>query len=215
MRYSLNEVESCAKRAGRGLGLSWGLAEEAGKATRWLVERGFAGVDFLADYMQTIDGQAASARQPKILDGRWDCESGKLCPIAAGASLNDHAMLVSRGQAIQFGAIHFPLLLVPFASGTAKRCRKSIELSGQGFLFRSAPDGEVVELSFSQDAYRGIEALKCKAISDVTDVVHRSPSVQVDPKSWQVLEKIGHRCYAPNTEESRNSGAGAGLLDNE
>ena len=36
MNVSMNEVESMAKTAARGAGYSWGLAEEAGKATRWL-----------------------------------------------------------------------------------------------------------------------------------------------------------------------------------
>ena len=31
MSHSLNEIEAMAKRAGRGAGLSWGLAEEAAK----------------------------------------------------------------------------------------------------------------------------------------------------------------------------------------
>ena len=36
MTYSLYEIEVTGKRAARGSGFSWGLAEEAGKATRWL-----------------------------------------------------------------------------------------------------------------------------------------------------------------------------------
>ncbi|NND22495.1 MAG: DUF3726 domain-containing protein, partial [Silicimonas sp.] len=36
MSYSLNEVEATAKKAARGAGYPWGLAEEAAKATRWL-----------------------------------------------------------------------------------------------------------------------------------------------------------------------------------
>jgi hypothetical protein len=35
MMRSLNEIEAMAKRAVRGAGLAWGLAEEAGKALRW------------------------------------------------------------------------------------------------------------------------------------------------------------------------------------
>ena len=38
MTWSLNEIESLAKKAARGAGLDWGLAEEAGKTTRcWVI----------------------------------------------------------------------------------------------------------------------------------------------------------------------------------
>ena len=40
MNLSLNEVEATAKKATRGAGYPWGLAEEAGKAVRWLCGAG-------------------------------------------------------------------------------------------------------------------------------------------------------------------------------
>ena len=43
MTFSLNEIEAIGKRAARGAGLPWGLAEEAGKAARWLTARGLPG----------------------------------------------------------------------------------------------------------------------------------------------------------------------------
>ncbi|MEL7259121.1 MAG: DUF3726 domain-containing protein, partial [Pseudomonadota bacterium] len=43
MSWSLNEVESLARKAARGAGYSWGLAEEAGKATRWTCAAGWPG----------------------------------------------------------------------------------------------------------------------------------------------------------------------------
>ena len=49
MNYSLNAVESTAKRAARGAGYPWGLAEEAGKATRWLSHQGLEGCGALFD----------------------------------------------------------------------------------------------------------------------------------------------------------------------
>ena len=48
MHASLNEIESLCKKAARGAGLSWGLAEEAGKAARWLSAHGLDGPGVLA-----------------------------------------------------------------------------------------------------------------------------------------------------------------------
>ena len=48
MTWSLNEIETLSRKAARGAGLSWGLAEEAGKATRWLAAAGLPGPQVLA-----------------------------------------------------------------------------------------------------------------------------------------------------------------------
>ena len=46
MSYSLNEYEALALRAARGAGLSWGLAEEAGKAVKILSSLGLSLLKF-------------------------------------------------------------------------------------------------------------------------------------------------------------------------
>ena len=54
MSYALNEVEATAKRAARGAGYSWGLAEEASKATRWLCAKGIDGSAVLAGLLEVL-----------------------------------------------------------------------------------------------------------------------------------------------------------------
>ena len=49
IEWSLNELDLMVRRATRGAGLHWGLAEEAGKATRWLCSFGFDGVGLLLE----------------------------------------------------------------------------------------------------------------------------------------------------------------------
>ena len=48
MNWSLNELDAMARKAARGAGYSWGLAEEAGRATRWLAAAGLPGPMCLA-----------------------------------------------------------------------------------------------------------------------------------------------------------------------
>ena len=50
---SSNEVDALAKKAAKGAGMPWGLAAEAGKATRWLADRGLPGPAVLADLLET------------------------------------------------------------------------------------------------------------------------------------------------------------------
>ena len=76
MSFALNEVEATAKKATRGAGYPWGLAEEAAKATRWLCAQGLDGVAILAGAL-TRDGE------------RY------VCPITEGARLSDQAAALS------------------------------------------------------------------------------------------------------------------------
>ena len=52
MTLSLNEVQAQAFKAARGAGYAWGLAEEAGKATRWLCGHGLDGVALLVELLE-------------------------------------------------------------------------------------------------------------------------------------------------------------------
>ena len=49
MYMSLNEIDVSVKRAARGVGMSWGLAEEAGKAARWLAARRLTRLELVID----------------------------------------------------------------------------------------------------------------------------------------------------------------------
>lgn len=56
MVLSLNEVQVTAKKAARGAGYPWGIAEEAGQAARWLCSHGLDGCAALAGVLARFDG---------------------------------------------------------------------------------------------------------------------------------------------------------------
>ena len=49
---SLSEIETTSKRASRGVGFSWGIAEEVGKCIRLLELFGLPGIKNLIKYYQ-------------------------------------------------------------------------------------------------------------------------------------------------------------------
>jgi hypothetical protein len=57
MLFSLNEIEAQLRKAARGAGLPWGLAEEAGKAARWLAMHGIDGLPASAALFEQNDGR--------------------------------------------------------------------------------------------------------------------------------------------------------------
>ncbi|MGR3485095.1 MAG: DUF3726 domain-containing protein [Paracoccaceae bacterium] len=85
MILSLGEVEALSRKAARGAGLPWGLAEEAGRAVRHLHALG-------------LDGASALAA----------CLGRPGCPIAAGCALSD-------GLGPPASPVASPLLLLAFA----------------------------------------------------------------------------------------------------
>ena len=50
--YSLAEIDALSRKACRGAGYSWGLAEDAGKAVRWLTAYGLPGAETLSELLQ-------------------------------------------------------------------------------------------------------------------------------------------------------------------
>ena len=125
---SLNEVEIYGRRAARGAGMPWGLAEEAGKASRWLAERGLPGVELLVRLLMANDGRSYASMAPVIVNGRWQTPAGELCPVCSGAALSDRIDVLARGEEICLSALAYPLLLAPFLDHSWRLDDASYEL---------------------------------------------------------------------------------------
>lgn len=204
MTISLNEVEAVAKRASRGAGLEWGLAEEAGKATRWLCEQGLDGCAALAEM---LSNNRSRADFPE--DGEWMGE-GPLCPLFAGAVLSDRAVSLREG-AIQLRQVASPAMLLPFVGLAARTLKHAVTLECDGIV--AVTDGAVLSLSapMPEQAERVYIRLGGTIEAPRDGASRASP----DAETWQALNAFAHRTYAPATEESRLLGAGAGLSDND
>ena len=71
MSHSLNEIEALGKKAARGAGMPWGMAEEASKALRWLCAHGIDGMTHLARLLKRNDGMEHAQIAPQTLTGWW------------------------------------------------------------------------------------------------------------------------------------------------
>ena len=70
--WSLNEIEALAKKAARGSGCSWGVAEDAGRAVRWLEARGLPGAEALGTLLRGSKPSETLAIGCAISDGVFD-----------------------------------------------------------------------------------------------------------------------------------------------
>lgn len=213
MSYALNEVEALAKRAVRGAGMSWGTAEEAAKATRWLCRNGIDGAGVLSALLDRNRGKAEQDLRPAEISGSWRAfDATHLCPLLAGAALSDCAAKL-KDAPISMQQVIFPALLFPFIASAAAQldCVVTLECDAGS----ASTDGNWLTLSddailqaSSADVVIRIGELTGETLSQVS----RATPAQ---DAWDTLNTYAHKTYAPATEASRLAGAGAGLSDND
>jgi hypothetical protein len=216
MIVSLNEVESLSLKAARGAGMSWGLAEEAAHAARWLAARGWAWDRSLVGLLERREQIAAP-----MLAGH-DISSSRqglaICPIHAGAAMAD---LLHVHESVTLYDVLSPIWLVPFAHRRTGEHR-SVEVTWSGGACSISAGGAIsAEALGTQDAPLGWIRVELKTDVSSPDAVPMPTrpvipaGTQADPAAWAALEQWAARTYVPASLQSRLAGAGAGLSDND
>lgn len=193
MNLSLNEIEAMAKRAARGHGHSWGMAEEAGKAARWLCSQGIDGASVLARVMQRPD----------------DTTDTTSCPLRAGVALSDRAGALTHGPVTLCNLAH-PMMILPFAGHAARQTGHVVTVDCTDALAVTDGCGLNLTGTFPDD----IASVEIRLGGDLNRC-ETATRADPDPDAWAVLLDLAHLTYAPSTEESRRLGAGAGISDND
>jgi len=215
MSYSLNEIEAIAKRAARGAGMPWGLAEEAAMAVRWLASYGLDGPELLASSLSHWNKSSVADASPNTDGVVWSCSNETLHPIVAGAALSDAADRLKHEPMITLEHVTHPLLLLPFTAGAARQISSTVSLEWDGVKVVS--NGESLCIKGTTDA------LNVGAETTVIVRANSSMGAPVYPKTRgdmtdECLANLSHfamQGFAPATDESRKLGAGAGLTDND
>ena len=214
MSFALIEVEATAKKAARGAGYAWGMAEEAAKATRWLCAQGIDGVAALAVVLVHVDGSDPGQRAPGALPGDWRGLDGEICPLIAGAALSDSALdWADDGKRMQ--NVLAPVLLLPFAAMAARALGTAVTLDWAGA--QAVTDGVRLDLRADDTPVLLETAAQVSVRRGGRLERPRATETRARPTDadWADLNRFAQRTYAPDTEESRLRGAGAGLSDND
>jgi len=216
--FSLNEIEAMGKRATRGAGLPWGIAEEAGKAIRWLSAHGLTGVEPLEDVLIRHDERPYTDLAPADVSSVWQAKAGCLCPLITGSALCDRAAEIARGRLFELGETARPLLLAPYVAGAAGMAGVAIDLVWDDVALTLTAGGVRVGGHRETLLARKTVAVRCRLADHTHDLETRAASpiapAPIDAAAWSRLSAFAQRTYAPATEASRRSGAGAGLTDN-
>lgn len=202
MTYSLGEVEALSRKAARGAGFSWGMAEDAGKAVRWLCSWGLPGAEALAGYLDKRDG----ARGPEDLTASiWTARSGTLCPIICGTIISDRGVLDTD---LHLHALACPLLIVPHVAWIAPE--GSVSWPGTQVVWGDQVRSSGPLLTTLADTIT--VSTVAKPNGTASQKVQRA---DLDDGPLSRLSHFAAKTYAPETEASKMSGAGAGLKDGD
>ncbi len=98
VEVTLAEIESSLRKAARACGLPWGLAEEAGKAARWLAAFDLPGPELTLEHLHNLRGPDYQRFVPDCDAEPWKAPGGILCPIVTGAALADRASELLAGR---------------------------------------------------------------------------------------------------------------------
>ena len=208
MSWSLRETRALAVKAAKGAGMPWGLAEEAGFAVFWLQGYGAPGAKALAEYLSWSDRPATAVAPPPPFGGQPD-PSVLYCPISLGAAISDARM---RAPA-DLGCVRAPLLLIPFVAAATTSGSQCLEWNHTEVLvsqsgFEVAPPDRPLDVVQAQ-----CRLTTCRRELPISARSTRVP--ETEDEHIATLEAFAARTYAPATEQSRLTGAGSNLADND
>ena len=217
LKRSLNEIELVSRKAARGYGFPWGVAEEVGKSVRWLHVYGINGVSVLAKVFNAFNPEQLQQSRPQSLGGEWAASAGLLNPILTGIALCD-CMHILKNQPIRTAVISYPVLTMGFLGQTALDSEQSLCLRWQDLNLHFHRDQLAMEGNTEALMTEQCQLLHCQQMAIPSHLEVMPPhigDVQVEAESWEPLEEYAFKTYVEATEASRLSGAGAGLNDND
>ena len=196
---SFYETGVLARRATRGAGYDWGLAEEATFAAGWLCDYGVDGADVLSRYFRRVDGQEVASRAVRAWPSGdvWEGDAfgnSPLCPISVGAALSDFG-LPSGVEKVVISKVYAPVLLLPFIANLP------------------ANDGKIwtIEGDITDDINPTRVVIICtdaKGLSAKGSLATVAKTPRYPQKEDAFLLELAQRTYVPESEASRAKGAG-------
>jgi hypothetical protein len=233
MHVSNAEIETLTCKAAVGVGLPVGLAEEAGAAAAWLSAAGFAGAEIA---YRAIENLRKGKARPVIISSH----SGSLCPdtegklasvMYAAPSVFDFLQTTSRVTVVRldeplllFGHLvcsnSIPAVELVFHSiGSTGAVLQGVIQRGHGRLegpsfsnqeTKNGPEVSVAMVDVSQN--RNFKPTKREA-EVRRDAIQRG--VAVNEVIWTELQRLAAQTLVPESAESKQRGAGAGMIDND
>ena len=201
---TLSEIDTTSKRAARGAGFSWGIAEEVGKNMRLLELFGLPGIKNLNQFLK--DYKEKQFQKVTLISDTNNTNKYPFCPITLGVNFIDQVNLLDKKTNIQISNVAFPLLFLPFVSRASEMIGKRI--------FLKIEEKEFL-LNLNQSIYSNYLKNEILKVCNTINISFIENSNSFNENEWKELYKLSEDTFVEETESLKISGAGAGLTDND
>jgi len=201
---TLSEIDTTSKRAARGAGFSWGIAEEVGKNMRLLELFGLPGIKNLNQFLK--DYKEKQFQKVTLISDTNNANKYPFCPIILGVNFIDQVNLLDKKINIQISNVAFPLLFLPFVSRASEMIGKRI--------FLKIEEKEFL-LNLNQSIYSNYLKNEILEVCNTINISFIENSNSFNENEWKELYKLSEDTFVEETESLKISGAGAGLTDND
>ena len=201
---TLSEIDTTSKRATRGAGFSWGIAEEVGKNMRLLELYGLPGIKNLNKFLK--DYKEKQFQKITLISETNYASKNPFCPITLGTNFIDQVNLLDKKVNIQISNLAFPILFIPFVSRASEIVGKKIflKVDDKEFLF-----------NLNQSIYSNY--LKNEILENCNNIKisFLENNNSFNENEWKELYKLSEDTFVEETESLKIGAAGAGLTDND
>ena len=201
---SLSEIDTVSKRSSRAAGYSWGIAEEVGKNVRLLEFFSLPGIKNLNGFLN--NKKNIKLENLSLITEDNSTNNSQYCPVIAGVNFLDQIKNLENLSEINFKNIAYPMLFLPFVSRASEIIGKRIflKLDEKEFLMNF---NNCIYSNFSrQEIVKTAERVSIKILKNEDSFTENE---------WKELYKLSEETFVEENESLKNSGAGAGLTDND
>ena len=201
---TLSEIDTTSKRAARGAGFSWGIAEEVGKNMRLLELYGLPGIKNLNKFLK--DYKEKQFQKITLISETNNFNKYPFCPIILGTNFIDQVNLLDKKNNIQISNVAFPILFLPFVSRASEIIGKKI--------FLKIEEKEFL-LNLNQSIYSNYLKNEVLEICNTINISFIENNNSFNENEWKELYKLSEDTFVEETESLKIGAAGAGLTDND
>jgi len=201
---SLSEIDTVSKRSSRAAGYSWGIAEEVGKNVRLLEFFSLPGIKNLNAFLN--NKKNIKLENLSLITEDNSTNNSQYCPVIAGVNFLDQIKTLENLSEINFKNIAYPILFLPFVS-------RASEIVGKRIILRL--DEKEFLMNFNNCIYSNFSKQEIVKTSERVSIKILKNEDSFTENEWKELYKLSEETFVEESESLKNSGAGAGLTDND
>ena len=201
---TLREIDTTSKRATRGAGFSWGIAEEVGKNMRLLELYGLPGIKNLNKFLK--DYKESQYQKITLITDTNNANKHPFCPIILGTNFIDQVNLLNKKNKIQISNVAFPILFLPFVS-------RASEILGKRIYIKL--DEKEFVLNFNQSITSNYSKNEIWENANIISITFLENVNSFNDSEWIEMTKFANETFVEENDELKEKSAGAGLTDND